>query len=107
MFAADEIGGGVARGGVEPRVDGGMAGERCGFLRGAGEDVLGDFFGAVGVAGNATEGGGVNEREVAADELAESFFGPGGGVGAEKFGVAGHAAVLLQAVAGWQSGRGF
>jgi hypothetical protein len=107
LLAPDEVGGGVARGGVEPGVDGGVAGERGGFLRGSGEDVLGDFLGAVGIPGDATQGGRVHEGEMAAHELAEGFFGAGVGVASQQGGVVWGEIVYVIGGGGHGGGSGY
>lgn len=96
LLGAEEGGGRVARAGVEPAGERGVAGEAQGFQREVGEDGLGELTCAVRIPGTATKRGGVHKREMPVDEFAERGFIARGGVAAEEIGVGG----------GWCVGHG-
>ena len=77
VAAADEVGGAEGGGGVKPAGGGGFDG--VGFAGEFEEAVLGDVLG-IGVVMGEAEGGGINERGVAADELGEGVGALGAGV---------------------------
>lgn len=71
VFGAEEVDDGVARRGVQPVREDGTLRERRGVAGEGDENVLGDVGGAVRIAVEAAERGGVDEAEVACDEGGE------------------------------------
>ena len=105
-FAADEVDGLAAGHGVEPCGEWQVGADTRGGAGEFDEDGLSGFFGEVSGAGLA-EGGGVNEVEVAGDELAEGVFvvlrGVAGEEGVVVVGSGLHRGVRGIIAAGWKS----
>jgi uncharacterized membrane protein len=91
-FAADEIDGGAAGDDVEPRGERLAGREIAGATGEVEEDGLGDVFGEVRWADLAARGG-INEIEMAGDELGEGSLVAGAGVALEQVVVA-HVSLL-------------
>ena len=62
----------------------GIAGDRA-------ENSLGDILGAMGVAAEPADGGGIHEGQMASDEFGKRLFGSFGGIAAKQGGVVEHA----------------
>ena len=73
-FATDYFGGRDVRADIVPARKRGVAAERRRFAGEVGENFLGDIFGEMRIAANATNGDGINETEVTLDEFGERVF---------------------------------
>ncbi len=82
-LAADDVNGGAAGDLIKPRGEDGIGRKAAGVAGEVGEDGLGDFLGELRGA-DLAERGGMDEIEVAADDLGEGVFGAVAGIAREQ-----------------------